>query len=241
MPQALALSQIEYKGESRWSGSIIPSLIKALESHNQEVCFHAARLCAKVGAVDRALITALLAERADPVDLKTKGDANSYDPGAAAIQALGEIAPGTAFASEVVASLIRTVQSPGRAERRRVAADSLAKFGRDQAAVAVPVLIKSLTETATINGPPAPAVAAALGKLAPGTTHADEAVVALDAALNSPWEYTRRQAAEALAGFGKQAVRAASPDQAARGRRPDGFCPSVGLNRPRCDRTVQPA
>jgi hypothetical protein len=89
-----------------------------------------------------------------------------------------------------------------------MAVGALARFGPDPAAPALPVLLDLLKETAGQDGPPAPSVCLAIGRAAPATPRADEAVEALSAALDSSWEYTRAEAAAALVRFGPRARRA---------------------------------
>ena len=70
---------------------------------------------------------------------------------------------------------------------------------------AMPVLLTVLSETVGDIGPPAPSVGMALGRAAATTARSAEAVAVLTKALDSRWEYTRREAARALAAFGGRA------------------------------------
>ncbi len=86
-----------------------------------------------------------------------------------------------------------------------MAAGALARFDPVLIEPALPVLLDLLKETMGNDGPPAPSVCVAIGRAAPGTSWADRAIEALSAALDSRWEYTRAEAAAALAKFGPRA------------------------------------
>jgi HEAT repeat protein len=214
--------------EERRSAAIVPALIEALASREVMVRYHAAATLGEIGAGAGASVPALLRVLSEPPDPEMVGttrlDPGRWDPAGQAAVALGEIAPGTPQAGEVVAALISAIRGPtldrSRATaagglhgaaldwRRAMALGALARFGPDQSAPAVPVLLDLLKETAGKDGPPAPSVCAAIGQAAPGTPLADRAVEALSAALDSSWEYTRAEAASALAKFGPRASRA---------------------------------
>src|SRR5262249_28755335 len=75
---------------------------------------------------------------------------------------------------------------------------------------AVPALIGLLKETGTSKAPTRAggAAADALGRIAPGTPAADEALAALIAALRDPWIPTREAVLAALPAFGPKAATA---------------------------------
>jgi HEAT repeat protein len=211
--------------EERRSAAIVPALIEALDSREVMIRYHAAAILGEIGAGAGASVPALvrvLSEPPDPETVRTtKLDPGRWDPAGQAAVALGEIAPGTPQAGEVVAALVSIIRGPApdrsRATaagglhgealdwRRAMAIAALARFGPDQTAHAVPVLLDLLKETAGKDGPPAPSVCLAIGQAAPGTPWADRAVEGLSAALDSSWEYTRAEAAAALGRFGPRA------------------------------------
>jgi HEAT repeat protein len=151
-------------------------------------------------------IPALLRVFTEPIDGEGAGFANdSRDLGAAAAEALGNIAPGSVSAKEVVTTLTEVARS-GNGIRQAQAAWALGGFGPD-AAPAIPVLIRMAREA----GPhPAfeneQAAAWALGLIAPGTPAADEVVTALEHVLRSDLAPSRAAAVEALGRFGPNAA-----------------------------------
>ena len=102
-----------------------------------------------------------------------------WDPGWAAAIALGRIAPGTPAAGEAIKALIAVVRS-GHPYRRVAAAHALSDFG-PAAAAAIPALIDVVQANATAKADLADGAnaATALGKIAPGTPLADEAMSCL--------------------------------------------------------------
>jgi HEAT repeat protein len=192
------------------SPTAIPALIEMLGSRDRDVRYHASSLLSLFGPEAEAAVPALrnvLAEP-DPQMLSAEGSESSGDPATRAAYALGKIAPGTPRAKEAVATLVETMRSAGDASTRGSLASSLAKFKPSEGELAVPVLIDMVKENVAVMGPPAPAAASALGRLAPGTPRAGEAVAVLTTALGSGWEYTRLEAATALGRFQKQAASA---------------------------------
>ncbi|MDR3634940.1 MAG: HEAT repeat domain-containing protein [Isosphaeraceae bacterium] len=195
------------KGKPR-SAAIVPALIEALGSRERRARYHAAAILGEIGPEAAVGIPSLIRMLQEPVNSDRDGlrsDPASWDPSGQAALALGRVAPGTRRAHEVIGALTEVIRAPGLGRRRAMAAEALAEFDRKQLEPAVPVLLAVLTETVGIAGPPAPSVCMALGRAAPGTPQAGEAVSALTAVLDSDWEYTRRNAAKALAGFGRQA------------------------------------
>jgi hypothetical protein len=105
----------------------------------------------------------------------------------------------------VVGALVEVFRTPGLNQRRAVAAQALVGFDPKDIEPAMPVLLAVLSETVGDIGPPAPSVCMALGRTAAATPRSAEAVAVLTKALDSGWEYTRCEAARALAGFGGRA------------------------------------
>ena len=95
----------------------------------------------------------------------------------------------------------------GHPYRRVAAAHALGQYG-PAAVAAVPALISVLRENAATKAGfgDAASAAAALGRIAPGTPLADEAVTSLTEALEAKSEHTRDQAIEALLLFGPKAA-----------------------------------
>lgn len=186
-------------GEERRSAAILRPLIEALTSHERLVRYHAAGILGEIGAAAHASVPALVAM------LRDASDPTRPDPVCQAAQALGEIAPATPQAAEAAAALISFFRGTTLDVRRAQAAGALARFGPELTAPILPILLDVLKETMGKDGPPAPAVCAAIGGAAPGAPSADKAVEALSAALDSRWVFTRSEAATALARFGPQA------------------------------------
>ena len=205
----------------------MPPLIEALGSRNAEVRYHAAALLRQRDPAAQAAVPALLAVLAEPAPAKEPGgptgptfNAMLSDPGIAAARALGEIAPGTSRSAEVVKALGEVLASHTSWQRRYEAAGILRRsFGARESEPAIPVMLKVLGEARPSKEPLGQAVAAALGQLAPGTPWEGHAVTALTSALDAAWDYTRADAARALARFGPAPPRA-PPAQGRRRSRP---------------------
>jgi HEAT repeats/PBS lyase HEAT-like repeat len=145
----------------------------------------------------------------------------ALDAGSGAAWALGQIAPGSVEAKRVIAALTKVARS-GPVIRRGRAALALGEFG-PAAEEAVPVLMKVIKESnpeaRTENEASA---AAALGKIAPDTPSADQAVAALLPVLESKDRYCRFRAIEALGRFGPRARTAVPKIRALEGDRDSG-------------------
>jgi hypothetical protein len=170
----------------------------------------AAAVLGEVGADAGASIPALVGMLSEPPGAEMKSrkrrpDPMRWDPACRAALALGEIAPATPRAGEAAEALISVLRGPAPDARRAMAAEGLSRFGPEITGPALPLLLAVLNETAGKDGHPAPSICLALGRTAPGTPRAGEAVAALSAALHSGWGDTRSAAAKALAEFGPQA------------------------------------
>jgi HEAT repeat protein len=190
----------------QFSAEVVPPFIDALESHDPEIRYLSVlRLAAfKAGALEA--VPALIKLFRGPIDVDLSAGENL--PGNRMIQgmpfatarALGQIAPGTDQAGQVVAALTEALRS-GRPECRASAAEALGSFG-PAAEPAVPVLIAALRKAVAIEKPMAlvkpngewnydgPFLVAdwsarSLGKIAPGTLAADDVLAALIGALQS--------------------------------------------------------
>jgi HEAT repeat protein len=131
---------------------------------------------------------------------------SARDAGPSAAALVGQIAPGTPFASEAVAVLTEVVRS-GSHIPPEFAAQALADFG-PAAEPALPELVKFARRTMATHGSAGPRAIEALGRIAPGTTSADDVVTVLLEALRSDFTAVRRAAIETLPKFGKAAARA---------------------------------
>jgi HEAT repeat protein len=131
----------------------------------------------------------------------------TLDPASEATSALGRIAPGSAEEREVIAALMEVARS-GPLSRRGWAAYALGEFG-PAAEEAVPVLIKVINDATPVDTfERAASAAVALGRIAPETPSADQAVTALLPVLESKTQLSQVQAIRALGQFGPRAAAA---------------------------------
>jgi HEAT repeat protein len=191
-------------GERR-SAEIVPALIGALASRERRVRYHAAAILGEIGPEAASAIPTLIGMLREPADREmSRGliDSGVWDLACQAARALGRVGPGTPRTGEVVRALAEVVGAPGLGRRRAVAADALARFDPGQIGPTLPILLAVLSETAGEIGPPAPSVCAAVGRAAAATPRSADAVAGLTKALDSGSQYTRCEAARALARFG---------------------------------------
>jgi HEAT repeat protein len=192
--------------------AVVPDLIGGLKSRNARVRSVAAWILGELGADARAAVPELLGVLNEPVAPEvepTWSPRYNLDPASAAARALGKIVPESAEQKNVIASLMEVVRN-GPVSRRGWAAEALGEFG-SAAAVAVPLLIKLLSDGAVDDKLERASLAAsALGKIAPESPTADQAVAALLPALDSTSTSVRFWALEALGQFGAKAA-AATP------------------------------
>ncbi len=194
--------------------AVAPAIIAALHVPDRSARVTLVALVGRLELDPRATVPALIAVLREPVDSDVKAggrgdtDGSDSEPPQAAARALGEVAPGTPQADETMAALLEVVRS-GPAQRRASAAGGLGAFG-PAAGSAVPALIDLLKDAGWAREPTVAgnAAARALGKIAPGTSAADEALAALIAALRSPGMSTRAGAVYALSAFGPKAAAA---------------------------------
>ena len=120
--------------EERRSAAIVPALIEALTSHEVLVRYHAAAILGEVGAEARASVPALIGILSESLDSKIKHtdrrDPQEWDPVGEAALALGEIAPETPQAGEVVTALIAVIRSATRDRRPATVPEGLARDWR---------------------------------------------------------------------------------------------------------------
>jgi HEAT repeat protein len=189
------------------TAAALPALIASLKSADAEVRSRVAFILGFLKAGADAAIPELLRVLNEPL---APGVGPGYDtgriidPGCAAAWALGRIAPGSVEAKRVIAALTEVARS-GPVIRRSWAAYALGDFG-PAAEEAVPVLVKVIEESTP--DPPTEneaSAAEALGKIAPGTPSADQAVAALLPVLESKVRDSRIRAIKALGRFGPRA------------------------------------
>src|SRR5262249_35376932 len=159
--------------EERRSAAIVPALIEALARGEGMGRYHAPALLGEIGGGAGARLPPpgrAVSETPDPaMGRPRQPDPGRWDPARPAAGArraavaLGEIAPGTPRAGEAVAALISAIRgaTPDRKQataagglhgaaldwRRAMALGALARFGPDQTAPALPVLLDLLKET----------------------------------------------------------------------------------------------
>jgi HEAT repeat protein len=193
-----------------FTAASLPALVKGLGSRYREPRLCASRLLGMLGHDAAAAIPDLIKIMADPIDSTMVGPGKlhpgGWDPAWAAAQSLGKIAPGTPSADEVIQALTEVVRA-GHPYRKVAAANALSDFG-PAAVGAVPSLIDDVRKNAATKADFADGAdaATALGRIAPGTAVADEAVSCLNEALQAESEFTRRQAIDALLRFGSKAA-----------------------------------
>jgi HEAT repeat protein len=190
------------------TAAVVPFLTARLRSGDAMDRRHAAAMLARFKADARAAIPELLRVLNEPLDPKVdavRGPGMNLDPASEAAHALGQIAPGSAEAKQVIAGLMEAARA-GPISRRGWAAVALGEFG-PVAEEAVPVLVKVMSDATPVDSFERAASAAhALGKIAPETPSADKAVAALLPVIDSKTSLTRVQAIKALSRFGPKAA-----------------------------------
>jgi HEAT repeat protein len=208
------------------SSAVAPALIAAIGNRDREVRLHLVTLLGRLAPDARLATPALIAVIKEPIESDQRVvDRTAYatfsGPAYAAIQALGRLAPRTESAGAAIAVLAEVVRS-GHPQRRASAAQALGEFG-PAAAPAVPALIAFLKEAAASKVPTrdGDAAAHALGRIAPSTPTAGDAVAALAAALSSTERLTREAAITALLPFGPKAAPAIPAIRALKDKDPE--------------------
>ncbi len=202
----------------QFSAEAVPSLVAALDSSDGEVRFLAASSLATFKKDARSAIPALIKCLADRRDTRPAAlgasQPSSNDPVVAAAETLGQVAPPTEKACEVISALAKVLKS-GSARQRAVAATALGQFpieafahmgpGRRGEVHADPVQLAALTEA--VGDADAPVRVASLRALHDvGMKTVFEASPELNAALATAMEdqspAVRTQAAGAIAHSG---------------------------------------
>jgi HEAT repeat protein len=186
------------------SADATPTLVLYLRDRNIEVRTRAANVLGNIGPAASAAIPDLIAMITEPSDRnearyrEARGD---LDPIAEAATALGKIAPGSPSGAAAIAPLTDLLSSQYQGQRD-AAAWALRGFGA-KGATALPALIAAMQNVAPApnrSGVGAP-IATALGRIAPGTPSAREAVAALVDALKIDDDFTRNAILKALTRF----------------------------------------
>lgn len=187
---------------------VVPTLTLSLKGSVSQIRSQSALLLGRFGPDARAAIPVLLqivneplAPNVDP----TEWTQYMLDPASLAIDALGEIAPGSTEEKKVIAALMDVAEN-GPDGRRGWVVIALGKFG-SAASEAVPFLIKFMNDSAADNKSGRFANSArALGQIAPESPSADLALAALLNALDSKTRAIRSEVVEPLGRFGAKAA-----------------------------------
>ncbi len=196
----------EALGAVRLTTPAVPTLIEALGSRDREDRFHAAWLLQRLGPEAKSAVPALLAILKQSFDLEesktTRPVDRTGDPACTAARALGQIG-----ASEEVIASLAVMLSSDVPERVSCAALGLGDLG-PRAVAAVPQLIAAydrvLRSKSHVIGQMS--ISDAIGRIAPKSPSASDAIAILVRALDSGDEWVRRGAIQALGNFGKDAA-----------------------------------
>ena len=190
------------------TSAAVPTLIEALGSRDREVRFHAAWLLGRIGPEAKKAVPALLATLKEPFDLQEGNRARVFDGSrdlaCVAAKALGQIGA----SEDVVASLARMLRSHVP-ERVSCAALALGNLG-PRAVAAVPSLIAAYDRVLKSKQHDAShmSISYVIGRIAPQSASAPDAVAILVRALDSGDEWVRLGAVQALGSFGEDAAEA---------------------------------
>jgi HEAT repeat protein len=189
--------------------AVVPALIEALTSGQQEVRSVAAFLLGRIGPGAVCAVPDLKRVLNEPRDSAVRGASQNgvwENPPSAAAQALGEISS----TDDVIAALA-AVLGPESSDRRHAAARALGDM-RDAARAAAPAVVAAYSkwlDSTDSNDGTGYALALGIERLAPQSPVEADAVGALVRGLESPNEWTIEYAAKALGKFGKAAASAA--------------------------------
>ena len=194
------------------SAAVIPTLIAALQSPDEQVRDMACRVLMTFGSEARAAVPALIAMAREEWSDSAAVDRRILALDRSAIQALSRIALKTESAGRVIAVLTELIQetSPNRSA---AAVAALGEFGPD-AESAVAALIRALSwkPPPTTNSLVDPAVVIkVLNRIAAGPKSAGVVIAGLRGVVRAGRPGIRSDAADALGGFGP-AAESAVPD-----------------------------
>jgi HEAT repeat protein len=210
---------------ARPTAAVVPALIAALKSRDRLARLHASILLGRIGPGAKAAVPALVATLKEPIDpdatretlhttFMVENAAGLGDPACAAMIALPRIGAG-----EPAVTALADVLSSGVPARRAVAARALDQLG-PSAAAAVPALSADVAKQLDAKEWDTDLYVSetvALGRIAPGSPRASDAVAVLTRALDCD-DHRSAHAADALANFGKDAAPAAAKLRALRDR-----------------------
>jgi HEAT repeat protein len=192
------------------TAAVVPDLIRGLKSDNTRVRSLAAWVLGPLESDALAALPELLGVLNEPLAPDVEpiwSPRYNLDPASAAARALGKIVPGSAEENKVIAALMEVVRN-GPVSRRGWAAAALGEF-RSAAVEAVPLLIQLLSDAAIDDKfERASSAVSALGKIAPESRAADQALAALLPALDSTITSVRVSSIDALGNFGAKAAAA---------------------------------
>jgi HEAT repeat protein len=195
-------------GAVQLTPAAVPTLIEALGSRDQEVRCQAAWLLGRLGPEAESAVPALLAILKQSFDLQerksTRPVDRTGDPACAAARALGQIG-----ASEEAIASLAAMLSSDVPERVSCAALALGDLG-PRAVAAVPRLIAAYDKVLKSKQHVIDqmSISDAIGRIAPKSASAPDAVAILVRALNSGNEWVRRGAVQALGSFGEDGAAA---------------------------------
>ena len=187
------------------SAAVIPTLIAALRSPDEQVRDMACRVLMTFGSEAHAAVPALIAVAREEWSDSTVVDRKVLALDRSAIEALSKIALETESAGQIIAVLTELIQetSPNRSA---AAVAALGGFG-PAAESAVPALIRALSW----KQPPVGPVIKALVRIASGPSSAGAVIAGLRGVVRTGRPVVQSDAADALAGFGP-AAESAVPD-----------------------------
>jgi HEAT repeat protein len=198
------LTKIAVKTDS--AGQVVAALIELVQEKSPTRCHAAVVALGEFGPAAESAVAGLI--RALPWHLPRAANSLVRDP-PVVIKALARIAPGTKLAGAAIAALGKVART-GTPDIQSAAADALCDFG-PAAESAVPDLIRAIeAATSEKRYEVTWRASVALGRIAPGTKSAGDAIAALHALLRSrtPEPNGQIAAADALGDFGPAAERA---------------------------------
>jgi HEAT repeat protein len=201
-----ALTKIALKTDS--AGQIIAALTELVQEKSPNRCARAVHALGEFGPAAESAVPTLI--RALPWKLPSPANSRVLDP-PVVIAALGRIATGPKSSAEFIAALGRVMRTGEQRGIQADAADALGKFG-PAAEAAVPDLIRAIEATDPKEHDRVSwRASVALGRIAPRTKSASDAIAALQRSLHIPEPGFRIGAADALGEFGP-AAEPAIPD-----------------------------
>ncbi|WP_165245295.1 hypothetical protein [Paludisphaera soli] len=191
------------------TAALVPEMIKTLASPEPRARSHAAAILRESGPEAESSVPALidmLRREVDSYDpARPTGDLSLWDPIVQGAQALGDLVDVSPRTVEAIPVLISILERGMYGARPLKTTEALARFGPEDAERAVPMLLGALRREAPQGDLLVGAVCEALGRIAPGTPQADEAIAGLIDALDGDRPAKVANASRALASFGPSA------------------------------------